>query len=125
MSATAQQIVGALVLGALVGQLTAGIPLAMRLNRHERPRRRPAADDIGTVIIDEWPDDRVAAIIDEWPDDRASAMLAAWRAERGRRPALRAGCDARPRAVSRGAMPRPTVQRGITEETPRVRLVTN
>jgi hypothetical protein len=30
-------------------------------------------------------------IIDEWPDDRAAVMLAAWRAERGRRPALRAG----------------------------------
>jgi hypothetical protein len=113
VSATALQIVGASVLGALLGQLTAGIPLAMRLNRHERPRRRPPADDIGTVIIDEW------------PDDRAAAMLAAWRAERGRRPVLRATRDARSGAVSRGVMPRPTVQRGITEETPRVRLVTN
>ena len=84
MSATALQIVGASVVGALLGQLTAGIPLAIRLNRHERPRRLPPADDIGTVIIDEW------------PDDRAAAMLAAWRAERRRWPVLRAGCDTRP-----------------------------
>ena len=114
MSATALQV--ASVVGVLVGQLTVGVPLAVRLNRREQPRRaRQATEELA---------DAAAEIIDEWPDDRAAAMLAAWRAERRRWPVLRAGCDARPRAVSRGAMPRPAMQRGMAEETPRVRLVT-
>ena len=121
MSATALQV--ASVVGVLVGQLTVGIPLAVRLNRLEHPRRARRATEALT--------DAAAVIIDEWPDDRAAAMLAAWRAERGRRPVLRLGRDARSGAVSRGVMRRPTMQRGTTERgiaeeaTPRVRLVTN
>jgi hypothetical protein len=115
VSATALQV--ATVLGILVGQLTVGIPLALRLNRRERPRRARRATEALA--------DAAAVIIDEWPDDRAAAMLAAWRAERGWRPVLRVGCDARSGAVSRGVMPRPAVQRGMADDTPTVRLVTN
>jgi hypothetical protein len=89
----------------------------LRLNRREQPRLpRRATEALA---------DAAAEIIEEWPDDRAAAMLAAWRAERRRRPVLRVGWDARSGAVSRGVMPRATVQRGITDETSRVRLVTN
>ena len=110
MSATTLEV--ASVLGVLVGQLTVGIPLALRLNHRERLRRTRRA----TLALG----DAAAVIIDEWPDDRAAAMLAAWRAER-RRPVPRAGYDARPRAVPRGLMPRPAAQREMTEKT---RLVT-
>jgi hypothetical protein len=68
-------VVDAVVVGILIGELVAGIPLSRRIARYERRKSTPFPD-VGD--LDE-------TIIAEWPDDRAAAMLAAWRTERARR----------------------------------------
>jgi hypothetical protein len=67
-------IVEGVVVGMLVGELIAGVPLSRRIARHERRRRTSFPDASGL-------DERIIA---EWPDDRAAAMLEAWRTQRAR-----------------------------------------
>ena len=70
------------VVGMLIGELVAGVPLSRQLARHERRRRMPfpEASGLGETIIAEW------------PDDRAAAMLEAWRTQRARQDDLHAVC---------------------------------
>jgi len=79
-------IVAAMVVGMLIGELVAGIPLSRRIARYERRKPTPFPDvgDLGETIIAEW------------PDDRAAPMLEAWRTERARRDlhAMRQAADA-------------------------------
>lgn len=68
-------IVEGVVVGMLIGELVAGIPLSRRIARHERRRRTSVRDDASG---------RDETFIAEWPDDRAAAMLEAWRTQRAR-----------------------------------------
>lgn len=75
-------IVEGVVVGMLIGELVAGVPLSRRIARHERRRCTSFPDASG---LDE-------TIIAEWPDDRAAAMLEAWRTQRARQDDLHAVC---------------------------------
>jgi hypothetical protein len=69
-------IVEGVVVGMLIGELVAGIPLSRRIARYER-RKPTSFPDADAGDLDE-------TIIAEWPDDRAAAMLEAWRRQRAR-----------------------------------------
>ncbi len=69
-------IVEGVVVGMLIGELVAGIPLSRRIARYER-RKPTSFPDAGDLDLD-----FDETIIAEWPDDRAAAMLEAWRTQR-------------------------------------------
>src|SRR5690242_4844528 len=74
-------IVEGVVVGMLIGELVAGVPLSRRIARHERRRRMsfPEASGLGETIIAEWPDDRAAAMLEAWRIQRARQDLHAMR----------------------------------------------
>jgi len=73
--------VAAVVVGMLIGELIAGIPLSHRIARyeHRKPTPFPDAGDLGETIIAEWPDDRSAAMLETWRTERARRDLQAMR----------------------------------------------
>jgi hypothetical protein len=68
-------IVAAVIVGMLIGELIAGIPLSHRIARYEHEHRKPTpfpdVGDLGETIIAEWPEDRSAAMLETWRTERA------------------------------------------------------
>jgi hypothetical protein len=68
---TITTIISASVLGLLIGQLSAGIPLGRALHRHQHGTPPPAvANEIPPLP---------SRLTSPWPHDEAGELLAAWR----------------------------------------------
>lgn len=89
-------IAAATVGGMLIGQLSVGIPLGLRLNRRDRvtPATLPATPTFNLTELAEatnrvWTRRTPLAVLEiptlhPWPDDEAAELIAAWQDERRR-----------------------------------------